>query len=452
MFAAAADAARPGGNGQPAAAPVPLPGGCPGVPSPEAGIKLLEDILRRVRNEPQIAMARQGLKYQNEQNALNAQQGPTDYRLAIRPREEANTPAAASKDYVLSYSGGYGGAGGGAAVNDRRGFWERGSGQPEKASAQLPAAASGPSTAREGQPVPGAPNPLGIWEKQQADAESIASRLSPESRARMTGAAGKLYRLAELASAVQSAGAARAPAARRQDAAKATTVAVVPASAPKVQSWPFGAPADSLSRPRVQTAGKVGHAPFSAPADVPGEPRAQEAAPCPPAVQEHAAGESWRQPAPAKKSRRAVEVALLPPNVVTGIPLVRLGSSEATARRALATMGSARQQVVSRWTVWSLPRRGSKSTALQVYMRNGLVEALRIFDNSLVGPEFGVLLGDDVSSVKMRFGEPTFILSEPMSGSGQNYVYPLSQVAFQLSRPASGKRPVVVSLLIFNVK
>lgn len=153
-------------------------------------------------------------------------------------------------------------------------------------------------------------------------------------------------------------------------------------------------------------------------------------------------------------SSRLAEVALLPPSVITGIPLIRLGVSEREVTKALASRGSASKQLIGGWTVWSLSSSHSKEAVLQVYVRHGIVEAIRIFDTSLVSPELGLRLGDTLSAVKQRFGEPRFILSEPLSLSrhGQNYVYPISQVCFQLARVRSNSTPKVVSLLIFNVK
>jgi len=152
------------------------------------------------------------------------------------------------------------------------------------------------------------------------------------------------------------------------------------------------------------------------------------------------------------KSRRKEMLALLPPNVATGIPLVRLGITQAEAGMSLKTWGSLREEVIGNWTVWSFQKPNSEEPLLQVYMRHGLVEALRIFDANLVGHDLGVGLGDQVRVLKEQFGEPSFILSEPLPGAGQNYVYPLSQAAFLLSRPDPRSEPEVVSLLIFNVK
>jgi len=149
------------------------------------------------------------------------------------------------------------------------------------------------------------------------------------------------------------------------------------------------------------------------------------------------------------------KVALLPPNVITGIPIIRLGSSAIEANRTLSGMGSITKQQIGAWTVWSLNRAYTHETMLQIYMRHNIVEAMRIFDSSLIAQDFGVRLGDALPDVKRRFGEPAFILCEPSIPGGapaQNYVYPISQVGFQLARPSNDGAPQVVSLLIFNVK
>lgn len=89
---------------------------------------------------------------------------------------------------------------------------------------------------------------------------------------------------------------------------------------------------------------------------------------------------------------------------------------------------------------------------MQVYVRHGLVEALRIFDNAFIAPDFGVHLNDDVSTVKAKFGEPAFMQDEPECPSAKNYVYPISQVSFELTRASNSPSPKVVSVLIFTVK
>lgn len=152
------------------------------------------------------------------------------------------------------------------------------------------------------------------------------------------------------------------------------------------------------------------------------------------------------------RARRKETIALLPPNVATGIPLLKLGITQAEAGQSLRDWGSMREEVIGNWTVWSFQKQNSDEPLLQVYMRHGFVEAIRIFDPNLVGHDLGVALGDQIRVLKEQFGEPSFILSEPQPGAGQNYVYPLSQVAFLLSRPNPKAEPEVVSLLIFNVK
>lgn len=159
----------------------------------------------------------------------------------------------------------------------------------------------------------------------------------------------------------------------------------------------------------------------------------------------------FKQQRYSSADNRFVEVALLPPSVITGIPLMRLGVSENEATKILASRGIVNKQLIGEWTVWSLLKPHSKETMLQVYLRHGMVEAIRIFDGAFVSPQLGIRFGDTLSAVKQRFGEPRFILSEPAS-YGQNYVYPISQVCFQLARIRTDSTPQVVSLLIFNVK
>ncbi|MBS1952727.1 MAG: hypothetical protein JST89_00930 [Cyanobacteria bacterium SZAS-4] len=152
--------------------------------------------------------------------------------------------------------------------------------------------------------------------------------------------------------------------------------------------------------------------------------------------------------------KQKTEIAMLAPNVVMGIPLVRLGSSALEANKALTSVkgNKLKQQSISGWTVYVLHKANSVEPAMQVYVRHGLVEALRIFDNAFIAPDFGVQLNDDVSTVKAKFGEPTFMHPEADCPSAQNYIYPISQVSFELRRPANSPTPKVSSVLIFTVK
>ena len=153
------------------------------------------------------------------------------------------------------------------------------------------------------------------------------------------------------------------------------------------------------------------------------------------------------------------EIALLPPNVITGIPLVSLGTSAEQAQRLLAPRGKLSKQTIAtasgKWIVWTLSKNGTNEPSMYLYMRHGMIEALRVLDSSFVTPSFGVELGAPLSAVKTKFGEPAFIIGEPCNdpvNGGQNYVYPISQVAFQVARRAPKNEPVLVSILIFNVK
>lgn len=145
-------------------------------------------------------------------------------------------------------------------------------------------------------------------------------------------------------------------------------------------------------------------------------------------------------------------LALLPPNVATGIPLVSLGTSQMQAINALSAIGQVKEQKIGKWTVLTWKKKDSNFTALQLFFRHGLLDAMRIFDQSLIAPDFGAAPGANLEAVKARFGEPAFLLPEPNPGIGQNYVYPISQVGFQFARPEKDTAPQVVSVLIFSVK
>ncbi|CAN5453953.1 hypothetical protein BH10CYA1_BH10CYA1_26890 [soil metagenome] len=172
--------------------------------------------------------------------------------------------------------------------------------------------------------------------------------------------------------------------------------------------------------------------------------------PPPPAVNDGITQNSNLNAYPKQKS----EIAMLAPNVIMGIPLVRLGSSAIEANKALTSIkgNKLKQQSISGWTVYVLHKANSAEPAMQVYVRHGLVEALRIFDNAFIAPDFGVQLNDDLSKVKAKFGEPTFMIPEPDCPSAKNYVYPISQVSFELSWPSNSPTPKVASVLIFTVK
>jgi hypothetical protein len=148
-----------------------------------------------------------------------------------------------------------------------------------------------------------------------------------------------------------------------------------------------------------------------------------------------------------------IRTALLPPNVVGGIPAARLGATSQELERSLKT--HVFRQKVDDWTVWTVPADGD-SPAVQLFMRRGVLEAIRVFSQPYLGPDVGVQIGQDLVAVKQRFGEPELLLPEPdLTGHAtmsQNYIYPLSHVAFQLTRTKSHAAPQVVSVLIFDVQ
>lgn len=158
---------------------------------------------------------------------------------------------------------------------------------------------------------------------------------------------------------------------------------------------------------------------------------------------------------PEKSDSRLNKLALLPPNVATGttLPLVSLGNSEAQVTQFLNRIGKLQEQKIKNWEVYSWYKKdGNGAISLQLFFKHGLLDAIRIYDPTLVAADFGAAPGDSLEAVKDRFGEPAFLLPEPGSStSGKNYIYPISQVAFQLARQG-GDSPQVVSVLIFSVR
>jgi hypothetical protein len=146
------------------------------------------------------------------------------------------------------------------------------------------------------------------------------------------------------------------------------------------------------------------------------------------------------------------EIALLPLAKFSGIPLVNLGDSDSDLSKRLGDVGVVEITVVKPWTVWSVKKRGSQDCSLQVFTQRGVVEAVRVKDKSVWTNQQGIGLGDDVSVVKEKFGEPAFILSHAVPSANKVYVYPISQVAFRLERAAEADAPRIKDIIIFNVK
>jgi hypothetical protein len=441
---------------------------------PTSGVKLLEDIFQRVRSAPQIAMARNLMKQQQQLAQL------PEEALKIRPKTLlGNSRSLAAPSLQIMPQGGAGGTLTAAFAGDGA--------VGEGTLAGLPQVNMGTHVAEVymgsrafplQQQAHNKPAEKGMWESQQmADAEKKSEQSArPQQPMDLKTATSRFFGIANALQNAQSYGNQVRDQRDRQQIAnneapqnKADRIAykLPPTSLDSfVQTQAEGADAgayDELSERRREdsaTKNRKKGSGYYADKDSSSLRAAASPAPTAPApkrVARQVIGKSVaakEETSADKKSKLAMaDIALLPPNVVTGIPLVRLGSSETQANNALQAIGSMKQQKVNKWTVWSWNRPQSKTgTSLQLYMRNGLLDAMRIFDPSLISQDFGVNLGDSLARVKEKYGEPAFILQEPGPGAGQNYVYPISQIGFQLARPNPGEQPRVVSVLIFNVK
>lgn len=491
---------------------------------PHAGVKLLEDILSRMRNEPQIAMSRNKQTFQYQQNPLatpSPAQGTTDQLLAIRPPESSlNTKeknrARADRKSTLAMAeprASYGRSNRETPADDGVAEYSAESAAPRRAIAYKRDSASNSPVGGQllaKQSNRGATQGLagsGAYQAaskgiQTFDTSEITNRLSPEARQRLTASSSKLYDVAKKFEEAQQlaqnlgrsqagagggyANAARGPlladerhapaGAFRNEQKSSKVISTNPliteyekgsnAAAGDEESMLAYKSADkqtALSLPKPPPAAPMS-TPFAAVAE--GNVVAQKP-PAEPSLFKHVreflnsgkdssngilSMSSGKQQMDAVEKGKPIEIALLPPSVVTGIPLVRLGTSESQTNKALAGKGQLNKTKINNWSVWSLQKPGNDEVSLQIYSRNGQVEAIRIFDSSLISQDFGVKLGDDLGTVKQKFGEPAFILSEPQSRGGQNYVYPISQVSFQLAYTSKTTAPKVVSLLIFNAK
>ncbi|MCW5821973.1 MAG: hypothetical protein KIT34_04175 [Cyanobacteria bacterium TGS_CYA1] len=159
-------------------------------------------------------------------------------------------------------------------------------------------------------------------------------------------------------------------------------------------------------------------------------------------------------------------VAYNPPSMVFGIAGLQLGASNNDVGSYLKSQfGTDKSKFKSfkykEWLVWSLqePTAKGERTTLQIFSRANQVEALRIFDDKYIPDAVNVRLADTMAVMKNRFGEPAFVLEEPQVKDSsktnerkmiKNYVYPVSQVSFQLVRGESGGSPVVTSVLLFK--
>ncbi|MGD9684349.1 MAG: hypothetical protein AB7W16_24560 [Candidatus Obscuribacterales bacterium] len=154
-------------------------------------------------------------------------------------------------------------------------------------------------------------------------------------------------------------------------------------------------------------------------------------------------------------SNERARLSYIPPSLVAGIPGLRLGASERNVSSFFTSQKNVDKVRVGDWQVWSLKHATSGHTLLQVYLRNGTAEAFRIFDGQYVPGRLGISLSSDLKAMKKQFGEPAFILNEPTGAGGKvsgvkNYVYPVSQVSFQLARSGKDNAPRIKSMLLFK--
>jgi len=433
------------------------------VSPPLAGIRLLEDIFQKMHSLPQLAMNSKMtplLAYQNQAANSNFQQSLTDPNLTIRPRQTSRRMKTAERGIT--------------PIDDRpvvKDFREASDGsvlkQDSSRAINAPVAAAMPQSMSAGRAARfyGAPMEVPILDEEHAAA------FKPMSAAvqHLYGITNQMQKAQSVADALSSANsdtaakkvaAMRATSlARAQDKSTYRSVAISP-NITEIRTESHEARTRDLT-PAAAPMGAMRQDEFSAGGAGPALQGATSSTiPSPmqdqkelildqPGIYKYM-HEYAKNKAPQSKP---TEIAMNAPNVVTGIPLVHLGSLASDAKSALASRYKVREQQMEGWTVCTGSKPHNSDAAIQLYLKHGMVEAMRVFDRSLLSGELGVGLGDNLQAMKSQFGEPAFIIHEPTpsaSPSGQNYVYPISQVCFQLSR--SGKdAPRVVSVLIFNV-
>jgi hypothetical protein len=518
----------------------------------DAGVQLLDTIISRVMNSPQVAVIKS--TSQLAQN-VKQQNSPTDYKLAIRPKESGKVFSPAPKSPLVIaqgpgtgdsvYSGGQSGlprphaavpiadtsselAYGDESTTEswkgssysrialkneagpppaaKPGFWEnRGNNQiasapvdaqmqPAPAARALPRAGftsysgnySAPANfnlsnagARVGHSYVGGggggglpPTNMGKYVRSRADGLAEEPRKTVPDLATAVGRLYKVTKTFEEADRLAAAPAAPAPAAfdKVKTGSNSRDYGGIYDSKLSVKDMREPSAGAYLSAPEAKKEVSAADAEAGSSSDLlrrlqqnAGQKASQKAKEKRAAEPEFERKERSAAVASENKSLRRDKLALLPPNVATGIPglNLNLGSTEFQAVQAIAQSGGKlKQHKIRNWTVYSWTKRASDtSDALQLYFRHGLLDAIRIFDPDLISSGFGVSPGDSLEVVKERFGEPAFLLPEPNpeavgrnEASGKNYIYPISQVGFQLARPTSEFPPQVVSVLIFSLK
>jgi hypothetical protein len=440
-----------------------------------SGVKLLQEIFQRLRNSNQLA-----LNNPTKQLAAASQafRGSLDPLLAIRPSEKSLNKSSPSLAYALQDRRIYStqevassDAGSNSQVKEysskrkmapHRAMQSAAQSAPVVASAatnligaptdnlgrgvalDARAPKSSPAAASPSMRFEFAPNTYASAKKAQSNLGNIVTntamqnaKLSQQNNQMLVRSVSNLMQstkqLSELSQATESAG--RTYAARRRDAGEDKTLATLPGG-PVIQEYGTGATAKvSGSKDLGADSARIADGDMSdnSPLMVPD------------------------QPAQYRIMRNQL-MALLPPSVVSGIPLARLGATEQELTTSLSNK-NAQKQKIEDWTIWTLKGANEHTAGVQLYLRHSVVEAIRVFQPSYLGDDVGIRIGDDLLTVKRKFGEPALILPEPAASAGKhsadkNYVYPISHVAFQLARSKSKTdlNPQVVSVLIFDVQ
>lgn len=400
---------------------------------PEAGVKLLLGILQRIGGEPQIALQQPAQQAPADNLIANSifNQNTVKPELAIRPQSKSKTLTRARFAY---------------APNRYVSEDERSSvAADDKADAN-------PSKARtssiDGKQIASNYN-QSMGGFAQAGAPASSRGLSEESQRRLGGSLKKLYDLSDALSGVQqwrqSAELSRGEAKGLSSNIKEYGNEVIKTNAPSAAS--FAGRARRSMEVAAESEPSADRDAASMKLENPGAFRTMR---------------EYRTDKGSIASRKAADksahkhIAYLPPSLVAGVPGLHLGSSKAQALSFMSSRGDVTHKTVGDWTVWTLTDRKSHNMTMQVYVRQGTVEAFRIFDRSFVPSRLGINLASNLKDMKTKFGEPAFILEEPSITSGaktrgvKNYVYPVSQICFQLSRPAPEKEPEIQSVLLFK--
>lgn len=422
---------------------------------PEAGVKLLIGILKRIGNTPQIAMQ------QAQQNRIRAElnqsnklfnQNVTDPALAIRPRESNFRAKKRVRKTMERYEGAS------KVAGKKLAYYRPGPSGSDAASSYSPVA------------------------RGRGNIRTYGS-LSKDSELRLKKSAEKLYNLSNALSNLQRRDTNsfvqsqqkrnRQIISANNKSQLAPSKGLLIANSPKIVDYTK----HKQTRFDKAKAGIGGARGIAADEDFAEEQKQLDQPAYFKHLKEYTKNEaSMSQPLPARErelddsikqdsayrstfGRRAspVHLAYMPPNLFSGVPGLRLGASKSSVQRFMNKHGSIEKTKFGTWDVWVLKNKKTGRTSLQVYMRNGIVEAFRIFDSQFVPSRIKVSLETTLESMKEKFGEPAFILNEPRIdkhtwGRGiKNYVYPISQVSFQLARGNSKDKSIKIrSMFLFK--